>query len=394
MDRPHPGPDGGAGTRTWASTPSPPMRGRERDRVARQAAPLQRHDPPDQPRGAGRRGAGPAAAEPDGEEGAARPPVGGAEGARVGLDDRRHVDGPQHGDEGRRASCSSSASSRSGPRSPRTSRCCTCSSTCTRPAAWSCCSTPRAAPRRAASWAARRACRSRWRSAWATRWWSRVLPCAGSSTGARAVVVHADGRRPSAPAAPWWRSPRRWRAGSSTTRRCRATATSSPSGCRWARWPSAWPSTTSPSGARRVSAARRTSDVGPVKLTFDNSPPDGSPGVLLGFLEGRAARETGRLAPEERRALVIDCFTRLFGPRAAQPGALRRAPVGRGGVLPRVLRLPPAHGRVDELRRGAAGADRARCTGPGRRSAEVWSGYMDGAVRSGETAAREVLAAL
>jgi len=26
--------------------------------------------------------------------------------------------------------------------------------------------------------------------------------------------------------------------------------------------------------------------------------------------------------------------------------------------------------------------------------AEVWSGYMDGAVRSGETAAREVLSAL
>ena len=30
-----------------------------------------------------------------------------------------------------------------------------------------------------------------------------------------------------------------------------------------------------------------TSDTGPVKLTYDNSPPDGSPGVLLGFLEGR-----------------------------------------------------------------------------------------------------------
>jgi monoamine oxidase len=33
-----------------------------------------------------------------------------------------------------------------------------------------------------------------------------------------------------------------------------------------------------------------TSDAGPARVTFDNSPPDGSPGVLLGFLEGRFAR--------------------------------------------------------------------------------------------------------
>src|SRR5215213_2372438 len=49
-----------------------------------------------------------------------------------------------------------------------------------------------------------------------------------------------------------------------------------------------------------------TSDVGPVRLTFDNSPPDGSPGVLLGFLEGRHARELGRLPETERRTAVVD----------------------------------------------------------------------------------------
>ena len=38
-----------------------------------------------------------------------------------------------------------------------------------------------------------------------------------------------------APGARWWRSRRRWPAGSPTTRRCPATATSSPSACRWAR---------------------------------------------------------------------------------------------------------------------------------------------------------------
>src|SRR5215208_4958048 len=61
------------------------------------------------------------------------------------------------------------------------------------------------------------------------------------------------------------------------------------------------------------------SDRGPVRLAFDNSPPEGSPGVLLGFLEGRNARQLGRLRPDERRTAVIDCFARMFGPRAASP---------------------------------------------------------------------------
>jgi monoamine oxidase len=136
-----------------------------------------------------------------------------------------------------------------------------------------------------------------------------------------------------------------------------------------------------------------TSDTGPVKLTFDNSPPDGSPGVLLGFLEGQRAREMGRVSPDERRAAVIDCFRRLFGERAAKPeryverlwadeefsrgcyGSLM--PTGAWTNYGEALRTPlgPLHWAGAEV-------------------AEVWSGYMDGAVRSGETAAQEVLAAL
>ena len=108
-----------------------------------------------------------------------------------------------------------------------------------------------------------------------------------------------------------------------------------------------------------------TSDVGPVRLTFDNSPPDGSPGVLLGFLEGRHARQLGRLPADERRAAVMDCFARLFGPRAARPDALRGAPLGRGGVVARVLRLPHAHRRLDQLRARPARADRAAALGRG-----------------------------
>lgn len=42
------------------------------------------------------------------------------------------------------------------------------------------------------------------------------------------------------------------------------------------------------------------SDVGPLRLVFDNSPPDGSPGALLGFMEGQDGRRMSRLSREER----------------------------------------------------------------------------------------------
>jgi monoamine oxidase len=133
------------------------------------------------------------------------------------------------------------------------------------------------------------------------------------------------------------------------------------------------------------------SERGPARITFDNSPPDGSPGVLLGFLEARYARELGRLSPDERRDRVVEGFARVFGPRAARPeGYVERAwadeewtrgcygcyftPGGWTGYG-RALREPigPIHW---------AGAE----------TATVWNGYMDGAVQSGERAAAAVLA--
>jgi monoamine oxidase len=135
------------------------------------------------------------------------------------------------------------------------------------------------------------------------------------------------------------------------------------------------------------------SDRGPVRLMFDNSPPDGSPGVLLGFLEGRRARELGRLGPDERRTAVMDCFTRMFGPRAASPDDY-------------VERL----WAEEEWTRGCYGCHMPTGAwtgyGPGLHSpigplhwagaeyARVWNGYMDGAVRSGDRTAAEVLEAL
>ena len=68
-------------------------------------------------------------------------------------------------------------------------------------------------------------------------------------------------------------------------------------------------------------AGQVTSDTGPIKLTFDNSPPDGSPGVLLGFVEGHDARRFGALSAAERRRRALACFVRYFGSQAANPKA-------------------------------------------------------------------------
>jgi len=133
-----------------------------------------------------------------------------------------------------------------------------------------------------------------------------------------------------------------------------------------------------------------TSDVGPARVVFDNSPPDGSPGVLLGFLEGRFARHWTTRPAAERRQAVLAGHAHLFGPRAAEPRSFvervwadeewTRGCYGclmtTGGWTEygRALREPvgPLHW---------AGAE----------TATVWSGYMDGAVSSGERAVEEVL---
>jgi monoamine oxidase len=136
-----------------------------------------------------------------------------------------------------------------------------------------------------------------------------------------------------------------------------------------------------------------TSVSGPVSVGFDNSPPEGSPGVLLGFLEGRAAREAMDLERDERRGMVAECFGSLFGPEAERPvdyvdkawGADEWSRGCYGGFMPTGAWTD--HGSALRAPIGAihwAGAE----------TATVWNGYMDGAVGSGQEAARAVLAEL
>jgi monoamine oxidase len=140
-------------------------------------------------------------------------------------------------------------------------------------------------------------------------------------------------------------------------------------------------------------SGQAASDVGPTKIVFDNSPPDGRPGVLLGFLEGSQARALGRWSDDERRRAVLSCFGRLFGPGAARP-----------------IDYADKNWAAEEWTRGCYGAFMSPNTwtafgdalrepiGPihwaGAETAVRWMGYMDGAVSSGERAAAEALQAL
>ena len=132
------------------------------------------------------------------------------------------------------------------------------------------------------------------------------------------------------------------------------------------------------------------SDEGPVETTFDNSPPEGSPGVMLGFIAGPKAVEHARKPESERRRVVLDGFARMWGERARGASAYFEQAwadeewSGGGPVCHPAPGALTAYG--EELRRPSG-----RVHWAGSETATTWCGYMDGAVRSGDRAADEVL---
>lgn len=132
------------------------------------------------------------------------------------------------------------------------------------------------------------------------------------------------------------------------------------------------------------------SDEGPVKVTFDNTPPGYDGGIIMGFLEGQDAREWARRTPEERKQMFTVCLVRYFGPEAARPRDFLEK-----------------DWMAEEWSRGCYGAHfttgtwtsfgealtapMGRIHWAGTECSPVWNGYMEGAVRSGEATAEVVL---
>ena len=134
------------------------------------------------------------------------------------------------------------------------------------------------------------------------------------------------------------------------------------------------------------------SDSGPVRIVYDNSPEDGSPGVLVGFIEGEQARTWARRDRADRRAGILACLSDYFGERAGRPRELLERSWAdeeyTGGCYTGYL-PPGVWTSFGQALREPIG----RLHWAGTETATVWTSYMEGAVQSGERAADEVLAA-
>ena len=126
-------------------------------------------------------------------------------------------------------------------------------------------------------------------------------------------------------------------------------------------------------------------------VTIDACTDTGTPGILCVIIEGPTAREYDRLGEAERRQAVLDALVERFGARAGKPveyveqnwtrerysggGMLSHAPPGVLTEFGHALRKPC--GRIHWA---------------GTESSAKMCGWVDGAIRSGERAASEVMA--
>jgi monoamine oxidase len=129
----------------------------------------------------------------------------------------------------------------------------------------------------------------------------------------------------------------------------------------------------------------------PMKVIFDNTPPEGGPGVLFGFCGGDSWRRFSGLPVRERRELVLRQFAKHVGPQALKAKDYfdmdwGREPWSAGGpvAIPSAGTLT-GFGRW--IRRPHGDVHFA-----GTETADYWAGFMDGAISAGKRAAREVLA--
>ena len=127
-------------------------------------------------------------------------------------------------------------------------------------------------------------------------------------------------------------------------------------------------------------------------LTIDSCTDTGRPGILTVITEGPEARHLCTLTESERRQEVLAAVAERFGPKAMSPVDYveQNWTVERysGGGM--ICHTPP--GVLTEF--GPALREPCgRIHWAGTETATVMYGFIDGAVRSGERAAAEVLAA-
>ncbi|MGW8883805.1 flavin monoamine oxidase family protein [Streptomyces sp. NPDC055749] len=135
-------------------------------------------------------------------------------------------------------------------------------------------------------------------------------------------------------------------------------------------------------------------DDGPVGVVFDNSPDDGSCGILVGFVYGDRLDRFSALDEGGRRTAVLRSLVSVAGTRAGDPRDYTEKiwtqdPFARGGyeayLTPGGWSAYGEHGWREPT---------GTLHWAGTETASRWNGYIDGAVSSGYRAADEVLASL
>lgn len=140
-------------------------------------------------------------------------------------------------------------------------------------------------------------------------------------------------------------------------------------------------------------SGQMTADSGLAQLTFDQTHPDRTEGVLVAFIDSAAARIAVRMTAEERLGAVLDDLARVFGEAAREPIATYEKAWlddewSRGCYVG--IMSPGTWSTLGPALREPVGP----IHWAGTETATAWNGYMDGAIRSGETAAAAVIAEL
>jgi monoamine oxidase len=131
------------------------------------------------------------------------------------------------------------------------------------------------------------------------------------------------------------------------------------------------------------------SDAAPAGTTYDNTPQSGGPGVILGFIAGKQGAPYRARTPDQRRQAFLEGLAPALGDEAMQATGYFEVDWAaeawtRG--CPTGLTTPGALAKYGKALRKPVG----RLHWAGTETSDYWVGYMDGAVRAGERAAKEV----
>ena len=129
-------------------------------------------------------------------------------------------------------------------------------------------------------------------------------------------------------------------------------------------------------------------------FVFDNSPDDGSAGVLVCFIYADRLARWRVLEAQQRRDDVIHSLVGVFGVDAGNPDRYVEKDWAAEPFIGGAYAANPTPGAWVEHGRAGWRAAHGAIHWAGTETASRWNGYIDGAVSSGRRAAAEVRAAL